>query len=306
MNGDEMTRHSTDPGKSLRRSNGGTGPRRYQNHQAVTGDADARARFNPRPGAPMPDNRAWWEKLRDLFIERRDEREERRDEAHKDADFTAAIERLEAGKPLEDKRTPEELDELRETIERLTGKTPDRLPTLTAAEWVDGYGDGMTVALRTTRRIQEGRDPATGIDPVTGLDDFDMNAEQRAHLQRRFNAGQVRHRELPKSKATGKRWLEDGMTAVGTWRDTNEQVDPRSRHRLNPADWYLTPLGYMNVNGTWFGDNGLTYDQKTPEEQSLRLERLRSEEAQAEADDQWRREQQIAALFDAERFSYRY
>lgn len=308
-----MTKHSIDPRKSLRRSNGGTGPRRYQNRVAVTSDVNARARFNPRPGTPLPDTRAWWQKLRDWVIDWRDSREEARDEAEADADFMASIERLEEHAPQRDRRTPDELQELRETIERFTGQTPAHLPRMTAAEWVDRYQDGVGIALRTARRIREGRDLVTGIDPVTGLDDFDMNAEQRADLQRRYDAGQVRFQALPKSKATGKRWLEDGVTAVGTWRDSrrrvddaNVRVDPRSRFYVNPAEWYLTPLGYMNVNGTPFGSNGLTFDQKTPEQHSIRMEMLRSEEAQADADDQARREAEIAQLFESERFQFKY
>lgn len=301
-----MTKHSTDPRKSLRRSKGGTGPRRYQKRVAVTTDAEARARLYPRPGTPLPDTRVWWEKLRDRFIEWRDSREEARDEAEADAAFLASIERLEEGTPPQDKRTPEELDELRSAIERFTGETPEHLPRMTAAEWVDRYQDGVGIALRTARRAREGRDPVTGIDPVTGLDDFDMNATQRADLQRRYDAGQVKFKELPKSQATGKRWLEDGVTAVGTWRDSNLRVDPRSRFHVNPAEWHLTPLGYMNVNGTPFGSNGLSYDQETPEQYSIRIEHLRSEEAQADADDQARREAEIARLFESERFQFRY
>lgn len=301
-----MTRHSTDPSKSLRRSKGGAGPRRYQNLHAVTTDAEARARMYPRPGAPLPDTRVWWQKLLEAFIEWRDSREEARAEAEAHADFMASIERVEAHTPPQDRRTPEELEELRETIERFTGQTPAHLPRMTAAEWVDRFQDGVGIALRTARRVREGRDPVTGIDPVTGLDDFDMNAEQRADLQRRFDAGQVKFQALPKSKATGKRWLEDGVTAVGTWRDSNLRVDPRSRFHFNPMEWYLTPLGYMNRNGTWFGDNGLTFDDKTPEQHSIRMEHLRSDEVQADVLDQARREAEIARLFESERFQFKY
>lgn len=301
-----MTRHSTDPSKSLRRSKGGTGPRRYQNLYAVTTDAEARARMHPRPGTPLPDTRVWWQKLRDMFVEWRDSREEAREEAEAHADFMASIERVEAHTPPQDRRTPEELEELRETIERFTGQTPAHLPRMTAAEWVDRFEDGVGIALRTARRVREGRDPVTGIDPVTGLDDFDMNAEQRADLQRRFDAGRVQFQALPKSKATGKRWLEDGVTAVGTWRDSNLRVDPRSRFHINPAEWYLTPLGYVNVNGTPFGSNGLTFEGETLEQYSIRMEHLRSEEAQADADDQARREAEIARLFESERFQFKY
>ncbi len=300
-----MTKHSTDPRKSLRRSNGGTGPRRYH-RVAVASDPDARARLYPRPGTPLPDTRAWWEKLRDWFIEWRDSREEARDEAEDHADFMASIERLEEGMPPQDKRTAEELDELRETIERFTGQTPAHLPRMTAAEWVDRYQDGVGIALRTARRIREHRDPVTGIDPVTGLDDFDMNEAQRADLQRRYDAGQVKFKELPKSKATGKRWLEDGVTAVGTWRDTEVRMDPRSRFYVNPSEWYLTPLGYMNVNGTPFGGNGLSFEGETPDQYSIRMELLRSAEAQADADDQARREAEIARMFESERFQFKY
>lgn len=301
-----MTKHSTDPRKRLRPSNGGTGPRRFQNRYPVTADAEARARMYPRPGAPLPDTRVWWQKLLEAFIAWRDSREEARDDAAAHAAFMASIERLEEHTPHQDRRTPEELEELRETIERFTGQTPEHLPRMTAAEWVDRYQDGVGIALRTARRIREGRDPATGIDPVTGLDDFDMNAEQRADLQRRFDAGQVGFQALPKSKATGKRWLEDGVTAVGTWRESNLRVDPRSRFHINPAEWYLTPLGYMNVNGTPFGSNGLTYDQETPEQYSIRIEHLRSEEVQADVLDQARREAEIARLFESERFQFKY
>ncbi len=132
-----------------------------------------------------------------------------------------------------DKRTPEEFNELRETIERVTGQTPGISRGLTAAAWVDRYQDGVGIALRTARRIRQHRDLVSGIDPATGLDDFDMNAEQRADLQRRYDAGQVKFKELPKSQATGERWLEDGVTAVGTWRDSNLRVDPRSRYHFN-------------------------------------------------------------------------
>lgn len=301
-----MTKHSTDPRKSLRRSKGGTGPRRYQNQVAVTTDSEARARLYPRPGTPLPDTRVWWEKLRDRFIEWRDSREEARDEAEADAAFLASIERLEEGTPPQDKRTPEELDELRSAIERFTGETPEHLPRMTAAEWVDRYQDGVGIALRTARRAREGRDLVTGIGPATGLDDFNMNAEQRADLQRRFDAGQVKFKELPKSHATGTRWLEDGVTAVGTWRDSNLRVDPRSRYHFNPAEWHLTPRGYMHANGTAFGGNGLSYDQETPQQYSIRMEHLRSEEAQADADDQARREAEIARLFESEQFRFKY
>lgn len=272
--------------------------------QRVTSDPAARASFNPRPGSPLPDTRMWWRKMLDRFIDWRDSRGEARDEAEADAAFMASIERLEKGVPRQDKRTPQELDELRSAIERFTGETPEHLPRMTAAEWVDRYQDGVGIALRTARRISEGRDPVTGIDPATGLDDFDMNAEQRAELQRRFDASQVKFKELPKSKATGKRWLEDGVTSVGTWRHSNLRVDPRSRFHINPAEWHLTPRGYMHANGTPFGGNWLSYEQETPEQYSIRMEHVRA--AQAELDEQAEREAEIARLFEAESFSYTY
>lgn len=274
-----MKKHSTDPSMQLRPSNGGSGPLRWQGQQQNVAMRDEFYKRPPRDTEPERERvgePTLWEKFLDwrgrLWLER---------------EYRAEARELAA-----------DIDYLREI-------TPADVHVPTLEEMRAEHDERAGFIVREARRIREGRDPSTGIDPTTGLDDFDMDAGQRELLRTKWKDGRLTFKELPKVKRTGRRWDEAGRTAVDTWRSTTSQVDPRSVYHFDANEWVLTPTGYKSrVTGTDFGVNGRTFDNKTPEQHSIRLAYLVSPESEEARRQEAEDERVIAALDAAEHFSY--